>query len=195
MAYIATATDTVTAVTPSSGPSSTSTPSSANPPLPTSTTNHDTQVTNGPNTSAQATASSPLNSSTTITPSGPTPPMPLPRRAHTTVLYRSKLYIFGGGNGVKALNDVWCLDTSVTVEKMRWEQVKTSGPRPGPRGYHTANLVANNMIIVGGSDGRECFSDIWVLNLGEFTDLLTLLGSFLADCVFRYVGLDFGGYG
>jgi Rab9 effector protein with kelch motifs len=96
----------------------------------------------------------------------PPAPMPLPRRAHTAVLYKHKLYIFGGGNGVKALNDVWSLDTSVPVEKMRWEKVLTIGSRPGPRGYHTANLVGNIMIVVGGSDGRDCFADIWVLNLG-----------------------------
>ncbi|KAG8828900.1 hypothetical protein FRC17_007397 [Serendipita sp. 399] len=91
--------------------------------------------------------------------------VPPPRRAHTAVYYRQKLYIFGGGNGVKALNDVWSLDTTVTVEKMRWEQVKTSGQKPGPRGYHTANLVGNIMVVIGGSDGRDCFSDVWALNL------------------------------
>jgi Galactose oxidase, central domain/Kelch motif len=96
----------------------------------------------------------------------PPEPLPLPRRAHTTVLYRNKLYIFGGGNGVKALNDVWSLDTSIPVERMKWELLKTHGERPGPRGYHTANLVGNIMIVIGGSDGRDCFSDIWVLNLG-----------------------------
>jgi Rab9 effector protein with kelch motifs len=128
-------------------------------------------MTNGSNGSAQTGATSSLLNPSSAS-NGPTPPLPLPRRAHTAVLYRSKLYIFGGGNGVRALNDVWCLDTSVAVEKMRWEQVKTSGPRPGPRGYHTANLVANNMIVVGGSDGRECFSDIWVLNLGELGNYL-----------------------
>lgn len=63
------------------------------------------------------------------------------------------------------MNDVWSLDTSVSVEKMRWEKVVTVGARPGPRGYHTANLVGNIMIVVGGSDGRDCFADIWVLNL------------------------------
>lgn len=150
------ATAAAAAGTPVSGPSSTSTPSTTNPPLPNSA---------APQASSSTTSVSTPNGVQSSTKDLPPPPMPLPRRAHTAVLYRSKLYIFGGGNGVKALNDVWCLDTSVPVEKMRWEQIKTSGSRPGPRGYHTANLVGNIMIIVGGSDGRECFSDIWVLNL------------------------------
>ncbi|PVG00663.1 hypothetical protein CPB86DRAFT_871738 [Serendipita vermifera] len=140
--------------------SSTSTPSSINRPLPSSTGGGNTNATSSPQSGPAASLSS-VPTTPNTTPS----PVPLARRAHTAVLYKHKLYIFGGGNGVKALNDVWCIDTSVSVEKMRWEQVKTNGPRPGPRGYHTANLVGNHMIVVGGSDGRDCFSDIWVLNL------------------------------
>jgi hypothetical protein len=49
---------------------------------------------------------------------------------------------------------------------LRWSPVETQGEPPAPRGYHTANLVGNVMIVVGGSDGRECFSDVWCLHLG-----------------------------
>ncbi|KAJ7657879.1 hypothetical protein DFH06DRAFT_1197409 [Mycena polygramma] len=92
---------------------------------------------------------------------GPKPP---PRRAHTGVLYHGKIYMFGGGNGMTALNDVWTLDVTNTA-KMRWEELQTSGRKPSHRGYHTANLIGNVMIIVGGSDGKDCFNDIWCLNL------------------------------
>lgn len=95
------------------------------------------------------------------------PPHPLPRRAHTAVLFRDTIYVFGGGNGHRALNDVWALDVSVPPDKLRWEQVPTHGTKPGARGYHTANLVGEVMVVLGGSDGRECFSDVWVLDLGE----------------------------
>ncbi|OSX56711.1 hypothetical protein POSPLADRAFT_1076559 [Postia placenta MAD-698-R-SB12] len=92
-------------------------------------------------------------------------PVPPPRRAHTAVLYKNKVWVFGGGNGMEALNDVWTLDVSGPVERMRWQLVDTRGKKPIPRGYHTANLVGNVMVVVGGSDGRECFADIWCLNL------------------------------
>ena len=102
-------------------------------------------------------------------------PLPLPRRAHTAVLYKDTIYVFGGGNGHRALNDVWALDTSVGIDRLRWECVSVNGSgsesrgaKPAPRGYHTANLVGNMMIVVGGSDGRQTFSDIYCLNLGEF---------------------------
>ncbi len=94
--------------------------------------------------------------------------LPPPRRAHTSVLYRGRIYVFGGGNGTQALNDLWTLEvgTNANVEKMRWEEQQTRGRKPSPRGYHTANLIGNVMIVMGGSDGRECFSDMWCLNLG-----------------------------
>ncbi|TCD62232.1 hypothetical protein EIP91_007211 [Steccherinum ochraceum] len=95
--------------------------------------------------------------------------LPPPRRAHTSVFFRNKVWIFGGGNGTQALNDLWTLDVgAVSVEKMRWEEVETKGKKPTARGYHTANLVGNVMVVMGGSDGRECFSDIWCLNLETF---------------------------
>ncbi len=36
---------------------------------------------------------------------------------------------------------------------------------PYPRGYHTACLYdKNKIIVVGGSDGQECFSDVIIFN-------------------------------
>lgn len=100
---------------------------------------------------------------------------PPPRRAHTAVLYKNKVWVFGGGNGSQALNDLWTLDVSVPVERMRWTQQATKGKAPVARGYHTANLVGNVMVIMGGSDGTECFSDVWSLNLGMWS-LFPFLG-------------------
>jgi len=95
------------------------------------------------------------------------PTMPPPRRAHTAVLYRGRIWVFGGGNGTQALDDLWTLEVgnNAAVEKMKWELIATNDKKPSPRGYHTANLVGNVMVVMGGSDGRECFSDIWCLNM------------------------------
>ena len=97
------------------------------------------------------------------------------RRAHTAVLYCGKIYVFGGGNGSSALNDLWTLDVSsldtlpsdASSGSLKWTLVETKGNPPAPRGYHTANVVGNVMVIVGGSNGLECFSDVWYLNLGR----------------------------
>ncbi|KAI0895753.1 galactose oxidase [Annulohypoxylon nitens] len=106
--------------------------------------------------------------------------VPSARRAHTACLYKNGIYMFGGGDGVRALNDIWRLDVT-DPHKMSWKLV--SGPstnstssangttpvkdtsRPKARGYHTANMVGSKLIIYGGSDGGECFNDVWVYDV------------------------------
>lgn len=98
--------------------------------------------------------------------------IPSKRRAHTACLYKNGIYVFGGGDGVRALNDTWRLDVSDST-KMSWKLI--SGPekttpdgketRPKARGYHTANMVGSKLIIFGGSDGGECFDDVWVYDV------------------------------
>jgi N-acetylneuraminic acid mutarotase len=101
---------------------------------------------------------------------------PSKRRAHTACLYKNGIYVFGGGDGVRALNDVWRLDVSDT-SKMSWKLISSASPSPTPsknevkdnkpkaRGYHSANMVGSKLIIYGGSDGGECFKDIWILDI------------------------------
>ena len=108
--------------------------------------------------------------------------VPSKRRAHTACLYKNGIYVFGGGDGVRALNDIWRLDVSDTT-KMSWKLIsgpsssqESDGRSPGPgarsrdlrpkaRGYHTANMVGSKLIIYGGSDGGECFNDVWVYDV------------------------------
>lgn len=98
--------------------------------------------------------------------------IPSKRRAHTACLYKNGIYVFGGGDGVRALNEIWRLDVSDTT-KMSWklisgsEKPTSSGreTRPKARGYHTANMVGSKLIIFGGSDGGECFDDVWVYDI------------------------------
>jgi Rab9 effector protein with kelch motifs len=115
--------------------------------------------------------------------------VPPPRRAHTAVLYKGKIWVFGGGNGMQALNDVWTLDLGMGERgvggggsghghghgsqggqkgAMKWTKITTKGnpTSPSPRGYHTANVIGDTMVIIGGSDGKDCFSEVWLFNLG-----------------------------
>ncbi|CCC08496.1 hypothetical protein SMACR_05741 [Sordaria macrospora] len=123
---------------------------------------------------------------------------PSKRRAHTACLYKNGIYMFGGGDGVRALNDIWRLDVS-DINKMSWKLISEGSPgpddqsssssstggggksearasgtstsgggqdiRPKARGYHTANMVGSKLIIYGGSDGGECFNDVWVYDV------------------------------
>ncbi|KAM0140728.1 hypothetical protein ACHAP3_002406 [Botrytis cinerea] len=101
--------------------------------------------------------------------------IPSKRRAHTACLYKNGIYVFGGGDGVRALNDVWRLDVADT-NKMSWKLVSAPTPssvddrtKPKARGYHTANIVGSKLIIFGGSDGGECFRDVWVFDIETST--------------------------
>lgn len=107
--------------------------------------------------------------------------VPSKRRAHTACLYKNGIYVFGGGDGVRALNDIWRLDVS-DMNKMSWKLIsgpEKSSPQPGSsakeqrlpkaRGYHTANMVGSKLIIYGGSDGGECFDDVWVYDVETHT--------------------------
>ena len=109
-------------------------------------------------------------------------PVPKPRRAHSAVIYEGKLIIFGGGNGTNALNDVWVMDLRVPLERMAWQELETIGEKPGPRGYHTANIVNGIMVIVGGSDGKTSYHDIWCLHLGAccFIKLTSCAGTYVS---------------
>ncbi|KIR69365.1 kelch repeat-containing protein [Cryptococcus bacillisporus CA1873] len=91
-------------------------------------------------------------------------PLPPPRRAHSAVLYQHYLIVFGGGNGQAALNDVWALDVS-DPNALTWTEWKTKGDIPQKKGYHTANLIGDKMVVFGGSDGHASFADVHVLNL------------------------------
>ncbi|KAL8278979.1 hypothetical protein RQP46_008648 [Phenoliferia psychrophenolica] len=95
---------------------------------------------------------------------------PSRRRAHAAVLYDHKIVVFGGGNGTTALADVHALDVA-DLGHLEWRAVETEGKQPKPRGYHTMNLVGSKCVVFGGSDGSECFSDVWIL------DLLTMIWS------------------
>ncbi|CAO3653861.1 unnamed protein product [Cunninghamella echinulata] len=87
-----------------------------------------------------------------------------PRRAHVTCLWNNKIVIVGGGNGTEALSDVFMLDISDPNE-LTWSKVVPEGAAPFARGYHTGNLVKDKLVIYGGSDGHDCFSDVYILDL------------------------------
>ncbi|KAI9007384.1 hypothetical protein BC832DRAFT_530645 [Gaertneriomyces semiglobifer] len=92
---------------------------------------------------------------------------PGPRRAHTSWVYDDNYYIYAGGDGAQALNDLYMLSTRGDAGALTWTRIRTSGATPSNRGYHTSNLISNShqVVLFGGSDGHECFSDVHVLNL------------------------------
>ncbi|KAI8924571.1 hypothetical protein BC831DRAFT_377987, partial [Entophlyctis helioformis] len=107
---------------------------------------------------------------------------PCRRRAHSTWVHGDAMYVYAGGDGARALGDLWRLtglsrlaarpgtlradlDGGHRQVLLQWEAVETKGPQPAARGYHTSTLFGDTVVVYGGSDSRECFADVWSLDL------------------------------
>lgn len=58
------------------------------------------------------------------------------------VNYKTKLILFGGHNGITALNDLQVFD----IKRNCWlSEVRTNGIPPSPRFFHSAAVVSGKM--------------------------------------------------
>ena len=86
---------------------------------------------------------------------------PCPRCAHTTNYYKNKLYVFGGWNGSRMVNDLYILN----VATLRWNKAVYSGEVPTPRAGHSAVVIGTNLVVFGGGDGTNYLNDLYFLDL------------------------------
>ena len=71
------------------------------------------------------------------------------RSKHTMVAYGDTVYVFGGDNGVKMLNDLLRFD----VKEKAWGRAMSTGTPPAPRYHHSAVVHGTSMFIFGGYTG------------------------------------------
>ncbi|KAF1328822.1 Rab9 effector protein, partial [Globisporangium splendens] len=91
----------------------------------------------------------------------------IPRAWHDAVFLESKnlLLVFGGerfmgGNQLDVLSDIMVLDT----ECFLWYPPAVSGVTPMARSGHTCTVVGNDIVVFGGSRGRNRQSSVHVLD-------------------------------
>src|SRR5438270_13771281 len=74
----------------------------------------------------------------------------------------SLITVFGGyGPNGQPLNDVYILDPTT----LTWTQANVTGVPPDPRYFHSANIVGQQMVVVGGAGANNAaFGDIHVLS-------------------------------
>lgn len=86
---------------------------------------------------------------------------PAPRTGHSAVLLGSRMFIFGGGNAVRSLNDLHILDIST----MTWSRPSDAGALPTARAGHAVCAAGEYMLLFGGakSDG-SCYNDLYILD-------------------------------
>lgn len=72
------------------------------------------------------------------------------RRSKSTVVpYKDAIYVFGGDNGKKMLNDLVRFD----VKERSWGRAFSTGFPPAPRYHHSAVVHGSSMFVFGGYTG------------------------------------------
>ncbi|OQS01724.1 hypothetical protein ACHHYP_00337 [Achlya hypogyna] len=90
------------------------------------------------------------------------PPLLSPRMHHSAVVHKGAMVVFGGrGSPTKALNDV----IAISLPALEGAVIATAGDAPSPRWGHASVLVGSKMVIIGGRNATEVFTDVIVLDL------------------------------
>lgn len=71
------------------------------------------------------------------------------RSKHTVVAYKDAIYVFGGDNGKRMLNDLIRFD----VKDKSWQNAFATGQPPAPRYHHSAVVHESSMFVFGGYTG------------------------------------------
>lgn len=92
-------------------------------------------------------------------------PAPSARCAHTTATCdNSKLYIYGGWNGQKMLNDLFIFYYGGEAKEMSWSRPVATGNVPVFRAGHTMTAVGHKLLVFGGGDGSHYLNDLHILD-------------------------------
>mmetsp|Transcript_4301 Transcript_4301/g.8728 ORF Transcript_4301/g.8728 Transcript_4301/m.8728 type:complete len:188 (-) Transcript_4301:13-576(-) len=87
---------------------------------------------------------------------------PSGRKGMTATTIDGSVYTFGGcAPEGGCFNDVFVLDGA----SFEWRQPALKGTPPSARGGHSAVLVNSDILIFGGTDGKEAFNDVWKLDV------------------------------
>lgn len=82
---------------------------------------------------------------------------PSPRDAHAAVIHGECMYVFGGYDSKRYLNDFHRFHFNTCT----WSSVAFGGGAPSPRGGHTAVVHGQQTLVFGGCDGWNYFNDLF----------------------------------
>eukprot|EP00828_Plagiopyla_frontata_P037236 TRINITY_DN4897_c0_g1_i1.p1 TRINITY_DN4897_c0_g1~~TRINITY_DN4897_c0_g1_i1.p1 ORF type:complete len:229 (+),score=30.52 TRINITY_DN4897_c0_g1_i1:1069-1755(+) len=96
--------------------------------------------------------------------------LPSGRSSHTSIIYKKKIFIFGGiirdGSSEKVLDDTYLLDFGTLNEQLSISYLNIKGQPPIPRYGHSAEIIHHHMIIFGGkSQDQEFLNNVVLLDL------------------------------
>ncbi|KAL7539125.1 hypothetical protein ACHAXR_009037 [Thalassiosira sp. AJA248-18] len=85
----------------------------------------------------------------------------------------AQIIIIGGwlGSGPLAASDMWVLDISGGLDRLRWFQPPTLGTPPGPCNMHSADFIPSRgeVYVFRGGNGREYLNDLHALDVESYT--------------------------
>ena len=86
---------------------------------------------------------------------------PLPRANHSSAVVADRLFIFGGWDGKRRLNDIHVLHAPT----LTWSAPEIKGTPPSPRAGMTLTCVRGHLYLFGGSGpNAKCFKDLRVFD-------------------------------
>eukprot|EP00301_Raphidiophrys_heterophryoidea_P014582 c23007_g1_i1.p1 GENE.c23007_g1_i1~~c23007_g1_i1.p1 ORF type:complete len:330 (+),score=69.21 c23007_g1_i1:50-1039(+) len=92
---------------------------------------------------------------------------PAPRVAHAQVVCGSRLWVFGGRQGVlmheDPLNDVWHCSLAGDSDEVEWTQAETKNA-PSARSFHQMVAVGSKLYVFGGCGKTGRFNDFHALD-------------------------------
>ncbi|KAL9181920.1 hypothetical protein ACHAXT_012263 [Thalassiosira profunda] len=84
----------------------------------------------------------------------------------------AQIIIIGGwlGSGPLAASDMWVLDISGGLDRLRWFQPPTLGTPPGPCNMHSADFIPSRgeVYVFRGGNGREYLNDLHALDVESY---------------------------
>ena len=86
---------------------------------------------------------------------------PPPRANHSSSIIGDNLYIFGGWDGSKRLNDLFVFN----LKEFIWSQIAVVGESPAPRAGMELCNVTDKLFLFGGSGPHAfCFNDLYTFD-------------------------------
>jgi hypothetical protein len=87
--------------------------------------------------------------------------VPSCRNNQATEVVEHLIYLHGGHDGTKWLNDLHILDTT----HCEWIMPLVGGELPAARACHSLSKIGRKLFLFGGYDGVHCFNELEVLDL------------------------------
>lgn len=87
--------------------------------------------------------------------------VPCARNNHASCVYQDKLYIHGGHDGGKWLDDFYIFDSKTKI----WNEIIISSYKPKPRACHTISRIGRKIYLYGGFDGKDSFGNIEIFDI------------------------------